>query len=698
MEGGNYVAQLNEQAQKTHSALIYEDVDSIGPDHIKTFRLRVVLNGQAYLSGVGKNKKAARQNAAKNALKGLLEEEHQEPVKSPVTAAENPPLSVHQTSIIQPNYVCWLNEYGHKTGLHIKAVESTIQGQHLASQCCRFVLGDKEYPAATGRTKKEAKEEAAKVVYHELYGNKTTESGGERRSDTPHQQKEESAPTILDICHNTKRLSMKSEDQGFIELNYIGLVNQYCQKTNRSHDFKLEKRCGPPHNPQFFYKLVINDKDYPIGEGKTVKEAKQHAAQLAWSALQEESDWNSQESLRINFSQNATPTNLSRPAKTLGTSQSTGIGTSDSILFKSSTPSKDQDQNVDVKPKRRIAANFQNVIGDSKEDAVIPDVKEKNVRNTPSKKMSTQSIFSRFTSEFDSIEHLGSGTFGCVYKARGKLLSKYFAVKIVRSKEKALREVAALADLQHRNIVRYYTCWMENSEYEQDGRAVSNSTSQSSSNSPAQYLYIQMELCDSKTLRLWIDDKNILTMKKSLRDTKRRKESLTIAQQIVSGVEYIHSMKFIHRDLKPANIMFGCDGEVKIGDFGLVTAENDEDEENLIERTVYKGTPSYMAPEQKNKRTYDRKVDIFALGLIYFELLWKLNARPERKEVWEDTRIQKLPQGFSLNFPQEYKIIKSMLCAKPEDRPEARKVRTDLEECDHMINPEKNPNWDSKTI
>uniref|UniRef100_A0A3Q3SJK9 Interferon-induced, double-stranded RNA-activated protein kinase-like n=1 Tax=Mastacembelus armatus TaxID=205130 RepID=A0A3Q3SJK9_9TELE len=232
---------------------------------------------------------------------------------------------------------------------------------------------------------------------------------------------------------------------------------------------------------------------------------------------------------------------------------------------------------------------------------------------------------SRFTSDYDSIESLGKGGFGHVYRAREKLLDKNYAIKIVRGTKKALREVLALSDLHHTNIVRYYDCWMENAEYKQDSAANTLSFSQSISDSESQYLYIKMELCDTKTLNKWIKEQN----KTAPQNTKRREDGLNIAQQIISGVEYIHSKKLIHRDLKPANIMFGQDKKVKIGDFGLVTNEN-EDDKNRMERTNKTGTRSYMAPEQ---RTYDRKVDIFAVGLIYFELLWTLSTGHERAMV-----------------------------------------------------------------
>ncbi|XP_073337786.1 interferon-induced, double-stranded RNA-activated protein kinase isoform X2 [Pagrus major] len=601
METENYVAKLNEYAQRTRSLLCFEDVGSVGPDHIKTFTLKAVVNGKAYPHGVGKNKKEARQNAAKNALTGLSEE----------------PVNSHR----------------------------------------------------------DEKHSAASI-----------------------QQKEELSQSLSDICDRTKNLSVTPKGEAFTEKNFIGLVNEFCQRARLSYDYILDKRCGPPHNPQFFYKLVINNKEYAVGEGRSAKEAKQNAAQLAWTALQEQSGSHSKAPFLSGVSGDSGSAGLSSPPSTLEscdtTPKSVPTASNDSVIFtNSSNPPKDEIQTPDVKPKIRIAANFPNACK-SKEDII--NFSNKNTGNTQREKTTTKSQISRFNSEFDSIMCLGKGAFGHVYKAKQKLLHKYFAVKIVRCKEKSLREVAALSDLHHCNIVRYFTCWLEDSGYQQDSSTDGYSSSQSTGDSSVKYLYIQMELCDTKTLRVWIDEKNIQNVKKSLRDSKRREDSLTIAKQIVRGVEYIHSKNLIHRDLKPANIMFGQDGEVKIGDFGLVTAENDDDAENLMERTVYKGTPSYMAPEQ-SRNTYDRKVDIFASGLIYFELLWNLSTGHERKVIWDDVRNQKPPQGFLQHFPLENQIIKSMLCAKPEERPEASKLKMDLEECTRALALRNMPR-DSKSV
>ncbi|KAL3972246.1 hypothetical protein ACER0C_025595 [Sarotherodon galilaeus] len=680
----NYVANLNEYAQKQRLVLQFEEVGAAGPDHIKTFTIRVVLNGKAYPDGVGKNKKEAKQNAAKNALAGLLEES----ADTTENAAEVSNTSVHQRSVSNVKYTCWLNEYGQRNRVIVRPVEATRPGPNNENQWCNFFVGDKEYPAASGKTRREAKEEAAKLVYHDICG--TLETGDEKDIFTLSQQKEETKQNIPDVCDQMKSLTVRAKDKNFIESNFIGLVNHYCQKTSRSHTFIEEKICGPPHNRQFFYKLVINKKEYPVGEGKSAKEAKQNAARLAWAALQEQSDWDSKVNARS--AEDGAKSFTSPSTLDSGHPKSTSIATSksDSVVFvQSSNPPKEQVQSPDVKPKIRIAANFPNAHKHSKED-IMPNFKVKSTKNGQNQNTSAPSL--RFTSEYDSIERLGKGAFGRVFKAKQKLLQKYYAIKIIRCKEKALREVVTLSELHHSNIVRYYTCWLEDSEYQPESTADSCSSSHSSTDSSVKYLYIQMELCDTKTLRVWIDEKNVQNVKKSLRDSKRREESLNIAQQIVTGIEYIHSRKFIHRDLKPANIMFGREGEVKIGDFGLVTTEKDDNAEDLIERTVYKGTPSYMAPEQKSKRStlYDRKVDIFAFGLIFFELLWNIPAGEEKTRIWEDARNQKFPHGFSTHFHQESQIIRSMLSMKPEDRPEASKLKSDVEECKRLFMQLKN--------
>lgn len=115
-----------------------------------------------------------------------------------------------------------------------------------------------------------------------------------------------------------KRLSFGTMSEGIDETNFIGRLNDYCQSEKLSHDYVLENKCGPSHIPlwvwltrdttgtaksfvmcetktfnpflhRFTVRVVINKKQFPVGEGKSMKEARQKAAQLALSALNEQS-------------------------------------------------------------------------------------------------------------------------------------------------------------------------------------------------------------------------------------------------------------------------------------------------------------------------------------------------------------------------------------------------------------------------
>ncbi|XP_038846886.1 interferon-induced, double-stranded RNA-activated protein kinase-like isoform X1 [Salvelinus namaycush] len=727
MDSTNYISRLLEYAQRKRqmSDTKFEEVGTDGPDHLKTFTVRVVIKGHAYPNGVGKNKKEAKQNAAKHALAGIMEttEQKDASVSCPPSPAPSPAPPVRAV-ISQPNYVCWLNEHSHKYKLSIKALEETRVGPNNTSQCCRYVVGEKEYPEGFGNTKKEAKEEAAMQVYLELRGSsQTTGTVDENCNSTTGKHKEELNPKVVVLSEKFELMTMSPEQNvpeqySFIttETNFIGILNHYCQKTNLPLDFKLVEKSGPSHDPQFVYKVLIDKREYPDGLGKTAKEAKQQAAQSAWSALQEQSDWNSQVSCRSTISEDGglssltpsstrqdgvlssiTPSSRRESQDATPSSLSIAGSTSESIIFADSvnvsSPKQDESP-VNVKPKKRLAPNF--LMSPVKTKQEGPNLKGNNLETLSSGRTSNQPVKSRFLSEFDSIEKIGKGGFGNVYKARRELEQKYFAVKIVRSKGKAKREVGALADLQHPNIVRYYTAWLEDTAYRCDTASESDTTSDSGSSSSSEFLYIQMELCDKRTLKVWIDERN------AHRKPKRREESLHITQQIVDGVEYIHCKKLLHRDLKPANIMFGMsdgegNGDVKIGDFGLVTAEDNDNDENLLERTKRTGTVSYMAPEQRNKTSYDRKVDIFALGLIYFELLWNLSGM-EKAKVWNDVRSQKFPQQFNTQFTIENMVIEGMLCANPEDRPDATQLKTKLNECSSVLTRDRNFHQDNRTV
>src|SRR5205823_1692046 len=94
-------------------------------------------------------------------------------------------------------------------------------------------------------------------------------------------------------------------------------------------------------------------------------------------------------------------------------------------------------------------------------------------------------------------------------------------------------------------------------------------------------------------------------------------EALEIVRQIAEGLQAAHAMGIVHRDLKPGNIMLLPDGTVRILDFGLAKARD----QSLTETGIMVGTVSYMAPEQIRGGTVDGRADLWALGVVLYEML-----------------------------------------------------------------------------
>ncbi|XP_062851840.1 interferon-induced, double-stranded RNA-activated protein kinase [Trichomycterus rosablanca] len=650
--GKNYMSSLNEHCQKNKLSLQFEVVNTKGPDHIKTFTIRAVVNNEPYPDGVGRNKKEAHQNAAKNALSCLQKDE-------PVGQTPNQCSSDSSLNFTQANYTCWLNEYSMKNTLTFKAIE-TIKSSHNLSTlyACKFICGDKEFPEAEGRGKKEAKEAAAKLVYEELLKENT--EGINENGNGPQNT------NILALSSSLSHLSLDSSNN--TESNFIGHINHYCQKAKATCDYKLVDRRGSSHSPEFVYKVLIKNKEFPEGCGKTAKEAKQNAARLAWNELQEQSDWSQ---IASTSTSSPSTSKMSESADDVSSSLNTSKNqtTDDSVVFKDSSYEPEPKNCKDVKPKVKLAANFQNSPTNIKVER--PNM---NVPQQPSKKDSTgvnPSTKTRLEEDFESIDRIGKGGFGRVYKAKHTIEGNYYAVKIVKFTKKAKNEVKVLSRLNHVNIVRYHTAWIEHTAYGGDF-SESFSTSSSGSASDRKYLYIQMEFCEGNTLYKWIDEKN----SEPEEHLQRRQEAAAIMNQVLDAVCFVHEKKLIHKDLKPANIMFKNDNTVKIGDFGLVT----EEAEDTLEYSRGGGTRSYMSPEQIEKMPYDRKVDIFALGLIYFELVWLLETVAERSKIWNDIREKTFPAQFTVKFDFEHKLIGQMLYVNPEERPEAFQLRKVMEE------------------
>ncbi|MEA2703274.1 MAG: eukaryotic-like serine/threonine-protein kinase [Actinomycetota bacterium] len=185
-----------------------------------------------------------------------------------------------------------------------------------------------------------------------------------------------------------------------------------------------------------------------------------------------------------------------------------------------------------------------------------------------------------------------------VWEAEDSVLGRAVAVKLLLPElaadpsflERFRREAIAAARLAHPNVVGIFDTGID------DGLA-----------------FIVMELVDGTTLRETLLARGALPPA----------EAIDIAAQVAGALEYAHKAGIVHRDVKPANILLCADGRVKVADFGIAKAAATEGvaSNDLTGTGAVVGTAKYLSPEQVDGRPVDGRTDVYALGVVLYEML-----------------------------------------------------------------------------
>jgi serine/threonine protein kinase len=199
---------------------------------------------------------------------------------------------------------------------------------------------------------------------------------------------------------------------------------------------------------------------------------------------------------------------------------------------------------------------------------------------------------------YEVLSPLGRGGMGMVYKAHDRMLDETVAIKVLRAEfantdEMAQRfryEIKLARKVSHRNVCRIH-------EYGED----------------AGIRYISMEFVEGTDLKQLARDRG---------GCLGHEEGFDIAIQVADGLQAIHDVGIVHRDLKATNIMRDERGLVRLMDFGIAKSEAGERSTGagLTSAGQIMGTPEYMSPEQCLGEKLDHRSDIYALGIVIYEM------------------------------------------------------------------------------
>jgi len=191
---------------------------------------------------------------------------------------------------------------------------------------------------------------------------------------------------------------------------------------------------------------------------------------------------------------------------------------------------------------------------------------------------------------------LGRGAMGMVYLGHDAAIDRQVAIKTIHRRllrgddssewlERFRREVRAAGRCLHPNIVTVF-------EYGEEADAP----------------YIVMEYVQGRELRDYLKDRQPMPLR----------NVVAIILQVLQALSHAHTHGVVHRDIKPGNIILLTDGQVKVTDFGIARLELSG---SLTQVGMAVGTPGYMAPEQFSGHELDRRADLYAAGVVLFEML-----------------------------------------------------------------------------
>ncbi len=198
---------------------------------------------------------------------------------------------------------------------------------------------------------------------------------------------------------------------------------------------------------------------------------------------------------------------------------------------------------------------------------------------------------------YDLIRVLGKGAMGLVYEGRDPNLNRRVAIKTIKvdnlsdeaAKEYEIRfrtEAHSAARLQHPNIVSVY-------DSDRDGDIA----------------FLVLEFVEGDDLKHHLDKGEVYTLA----------QTLGIMTDLLSALSYAHKQKIVHRDIKPANLLMQANGRIKLADFGVARIQDSGDATRTQGSIV--GTLKYMSPEQLEGRPIDARADLFAAGVVLYQLL-----------------------------------------------------------------------------